>query len=235
MRTNEIGRIAGRTVLLGLLGMFGAAAGWGEVAIAAKAGTLGAGAELTVGLSPRLNARLGANAFNYSDRREASQIEYDAEARLRTATGLLDWYPTGGGFHLTGGLVYNDTQVDGSSIPPPSGTYDIGGVPVPVSIAGTLDATAEFDPIVPYLGFGWGNAVAASRKVGFYVDLGVVFQGEADVTLVPILPADSPINTTPGARQAFDILLRREEADLEDEASDYDYYPVLSFGLSYRF
>jgi len=84
-----MGRIAGLTVLLGI---FWAAPGQAEVAIAAKAGTLGAGAELTLGIAPRLSARVGANAFNYSDRREASQIEYDAEARLRTATGLLDWH-----------------------------------------------------------------------------------------------------------------------------------------------
>lgn len=225
-------------VIVGLLFVSLALPGRAEVAVAAKAGTLGLGAEVTVGLSPRLNFRVGANGYNYSDRREASGIEYDAEAQLRTATGLLDLYPTGisgGGFHLTAGLVYNDTQVEGSSIAPPSGTYDIGGVPVPVSFVGTLDATADFDPIVPYVGLGWGNAVATGGNLGFYVDLGVVFQGEADITLIPILPANSPINTTPGARQAFDILLRREEQDLEDEASDYDYYPVLSFGLSYRF
>ncbi|HKI04521.1 MAG TPA: hypothetical protein VKK31_21255 [Thermoanaerobaculia bacterium] len=235
MGKHGTGRIAGLTALLGVFWATWAAPGRAEVAVAAKAGTLGAGVELTAGIVPRLNARFGANGFNYSDRREASQIEYDAEAQLRTATGLLDWYPLGGGFHLTGGLVYNDSKVEGSSIAPPSGTYDIGGVPVPVSLVGTLDATAELDPVVPYAGFGWGNAVAANRKVGFYVDLGVVFQGKADITLIPILPADSPINTNPIARQAFDILLRREEQDLEAEAADYDYYPVLSFGVSYKF
>jgi hypothetical protein len=63
----------------------------------------------------------------------------------------------------------------------------------------------------------------------------VIFQGKADVTLIPIIPANSPINTTPGAREALDILLRREEQDLEDEAADYDLYPVVAIGLSYRF
>ena len=209
--------------------------GRAEVALAGKAGTLGAGAELTLGLSRQLNARLGANAYSYSDRREASDIEYDGEAKLRTGTAWLDWHPGGGGFRLTGGLVYNDTTIEGSSLPPRSGVYDIGGVPVPASLVGTLDAEVEFDPVVPYVGLGWGNAVAAEKKLGFFVDLGVIFQGKADVTLIPIIPANSPINTTPGARQALDILLRREEQDLEDEAADYDLYPVLSIGLSYRF
>jgi len=237
MGKNGIGRIAGLTALLGIIfWVTWAAPGRAEVAIAAKAGTLGAGAELTVGLSPRVNTRLGVNGFDYTDdRREASGIEYDTKAELRTATALLDWHPGGRGFRLTGGLVYNDTRVKGSSLPPASGVYNIGGVPVPVNLVGTLDAEADFDPVVPYVGLGWGNAVSPGKKVGFYVDLGVVFQGKADVTLIPLIPADSPINTTPGARDALDILLRREEQDLEDDVSDYDLYPVLSFGLSYKF
>jgi hypothetical protein len=233
MGTKEIGfRTA---VALALLAVLLPAPGRAEVALAAKAGTLGAGVELTVGLSPQLNARFGANAYNYSDRREASGILYDGEAKLRTGTAFLDWHPGGHGFRLTGGLVYNDTTIEGSSLPPASGTYDIGGVPVPVRLVGTLDATAEFDPLVPYAGIGWGNAVATGKKAGFFIDLGVIFQGKADVTLIPIIPADSPINTTPGARELLDVLLRREEQDLEDQAADYDLYPVVAIGFSYRF
>ena len=221
--------------ILGILSILSVVPSHAEVAIAGKAGTLGAGAELTVGLSPQVNVRLGLNSYNYSDRREASGIEYDGEAKLRTGTALLDWHPGGRGFRLTGGAVYNDTTIEGSSLPPASGIYNIGGVPVPASLVGTLDAEADFDPVVPYAGLGWGNALASNRRLGFFVDLGVIFQGKADVTLIPIIPANSPINTTPGARQALDILLRREEQDLEDEAADYDLYPVVAIGLSYRF
>jgi hypothetical protein len=206
-----------------------------DVAIGAKGGTLGVGAELTVGLGRQLNGRLGVGGFEYSDRREASDIEYDAEAHLRTATALLDYHPGGRGFRLTAGVVWNGTEVEGSSLPPASGFYDIGGVPVPVEILGTLDADAEWDPIVPYAGLGWGNAVGANQKIGFSFDIGAVFQGEADIELTPVLPADSPINTNPLARQALQILLEREERDLEEEAADYDIYPVVSIGVTYRF
>lgn len=212
-----------------------AAPGQAQVALSAKAGTLGVGAELTVGLGLQLNARIGANGYDYSDRQEASDIEYDAEARLRTFTGLLDWHPGGRGFRLTGGAVYNSTEIEGSSLPPRSGSYDIGGVPVPASLLGTLDGTIEFDPVVPYAGLGWGNAVAEGNGWGFSFDLGVIFQGEAEVTLTPVIPANSPINTTPGAREALQILLDREERDIEGDAADYDLYPVVSFGVSYRF
>jgi hypothetical protein len=206
-----------------------------DVAIGGKGGTLGLGVELTVGLGRQWNTRLGINGFDYSDRREASDIEYDAEAQLRTAAALLDFHPGGRGFRLTAGAIWNGTKVEGSSLPPPSGFYDIGGVPVPVAILGTLDAEAEFDPFAPYVGLGWGNAVGSNQKVGFSFDIGVVVQGEADIELTPVLPADSPINTTPGARELLEILLEREESEIEDEAADYDIYPVISIGVTYRF
>ena len=229
------GRLGAIPTAFAVLWIFAVVPGRAEVAIAGKAGTLGAGAELTVGLSRQLNARLGVNGYNYSDRREASDIEYDGEAKLRTGTALLDWHPGGGGFRLSGGLVYNDTTIQGTSIPPASGVYNIGGVPVPVSVVRSLNAKADFDPVVPYAGLGWGNAVSPNKRVGFFVDLGVVFQGKADVTLTPDIPADSPINTTPGAREVLNILIRQEEQDLEDDAADYDLYPVVSIGLSFKF
>lgn len=204
-----------------------------EVGIAATAGTLGIGAELTIGGSSQVQGRLGIHGYSYSDRREASDIEYDADADLRTATGFLDW-PGGRGFRLTGGLVYNGTEVTGRSLPPASGFYDIGGVAVPVSILGTLDADVEWKPIVPYAGLGWGRAPGSGSGFGVTLDLGVLFQGEGEVTLTPRIPAGSPLND-PLAREALQILLDREERDLQEDIDDYDLYPVVSLGISYRF
>lgn len=205
-----------------------------EVAIGGKGGTLGLGVELTVGLGRQWNTRLGVNGFDYSDRRETSDIEYDAEAQLRSAAALLDFHPGGRGFRLTAGAIWNGTKVEGSSLRPDSGFYNIGGVPVPADILGTLDAEAEFDPFAPYVGLGWGNAVGANQKLGFSFDIGAVFHGEADVELTPVLPPGSPLNT-PVAREALQILLEREESDIEEDAAEYDIYPVVSIGLTYRF
>src|SRR4029077_16586336 len=194
------------------LSLLAAAPRRAQVAIAAKAGSLGLGLELTVKISPEVNARFGGNAFDYTDdHREVSGIEYDATARLRTATALLDWHPGGHGFRLTGGVIYNDTRIEGTSLPPASGAYDIGGVPVPVALVGTLSAKIDFNPSVPYVGLGWGNALlpgkTPGRKVGFYVDAGAMFQGRGRATLTPNIPAGSPLNN-PTARAALDILLQ---------------------------
>lgn len=205
-----------------------------EVGIAGTAGTLGAGIELSFGGSRQIQGRIGIHGYNYSDRREVSDIQYDAEANLRTATGFLDWHPGGHGFRLTGGLVYNGTDVTGSSLPPASGFYDIGDVLVPASLLEGLDADVDFDPIVPYAGLGWGRAPGSGGGFGLTLDLGVMFQGEGEVTLTPRIPAGSPLND-PLARQALQILIDREERDLQEDVNDYDLYPVVSLGISYRF
>jgi hypothetical protein len=223
---------AGATLLFAALAVPAGA----EVAIAARAGTLGGGVELTVGLSPQWNVRLGGNAFNYTDkRREVHGNFYDAQARLRTAAALLDFHPGGGGFRLSAGAIYNDTHIDGSSLPPASGVYVIGGVPVPVSLVGTLDGQIKFDRLVPYVGLGWGNAVGPGGRVHFAADLGAIFQGKGKATLTPIIPSGSPINSTPGAREALQILLDREAAAIEKDVANYRVYPVVSIGVSYRF
>jgi hypothetical protein len=223
------------TLTAAALVFLAASPGQAQVAVAGKAGSLGLGLEVTLGISPQVNARLGANGFNYTDdHRRVSGIEYDATARLRTATALLDWHPGGYGFRLTGGLVYNDTRIEGTSTPPASGLYDIGGVPVPVALVGTLSGKIDFNPTVPYVGLGWGNAVSPGKKIGFYADAGVMFQGRGRATLTPNIPAGSPLNN-PTARAALDILLRREESEIEKDVADYTVYPVVSLGLSYRF
>ncbi len=225
-----------RTAICAALLLAASTAAQAEVAITAKAGTLGGGVELTVGLSPQVNVRLGANAYDYTENdREVSGIFYDATARLRTATALLDYHPGGHGFRLSAGAIYNDTRVEGSSLPPASGIYDIGGVPVPASLVGTLDGRIEWDPLVPYVGIGWGNAVGPGRRVRFALDLGAIFQGKGKATLTPNIPPGSPINSTPGAREALQILLDREEREIEDDVADYTVYPVVAVGVSYRF
>lgn len=205
-----------------------------QVAVGVKAGTIGVGAELTAGLSSQWNARFGIAGGSLSDRRSVSDIDYDATADLRSASAWLDWHPGGGGFRLTGGLLYNDSRVDGRSRPSAGGTYDIGGVRLPASQVGTLRARADFDPLAPYAGLGWGNAVAAGGRLRLAVDLGVAFQGKARVHLTADVPAGSPL-ATPVGQALLAPLLASEERDLEKKAADYDLYPVATIGLSYRF
>lgn len=206
-----------------------------QVAVGAKLGTLGAGVEVSAALGTTVDARFGASGASVSDRRVADDIEYDADADVRAVSATLDWHPGGRGFRLSAGVAYNATEVSGTSLPPTSGVYDIGGVPVPVDLLGTLEGTIEFDPLSPYVGIGWGGAPAAGRGWSASFDLGVLFVGEPDVELDPVLAPGSPIPTIPGGPALLEIALDREESDIEADLADYDIYPVLSLGVSYRF
>ena len=223
------------TILIALLLLGALPTRAAELAVGLKAGTLGAGAELDAGLSPHLSFRLAANGYSRSERREASGIEYDATADLRTAEALLDLHPGGGGFRLTGGLAYNGNKAHGSSLTPASGFYPIGDLQVPAALLGHLDGKIEFDSLAPYAGLGWGNRFGAGNRLGFSFDLGVLYQGKADVTLTPVFASTSPIPSIPIAQAVLNAELRKEEADIEDDLADYQYYPVLSLGLTYRF
>lgn len=206
-----------------------------ELALGASAGTLGAGVELTAGLARQLNLRLGAHGGSYDDRREASDIEYDATARVRAGTALLDWHPGARSFRLTAGAFWNGNEVEGESLPPASGFYEIGDLPVPVALLGTLEGKVEWETVAPYVGLGFGNAVAPGRAWRVVLDLGVVLQGEPEVTLTPVFSPGSPLETNPVARALLEIALAEEERELEDELADFDLYPVVALGVTYRF
>jgi hypothetical protein len=81
------------------------------------------------------------------------------------------------------------------------------------------------NPVVPYLGLGWGNAVDNDKRWGISLDVGVYYQGEPEVTLTQV-----------GGTLAVSAAdLAAEEKQLEDELDDFEFYPVATLGLHYRF
>lgn len=178
-----------------------------------KAGTLGVGVEGTFGLSKRFNLRAGVNSYSYSTDETASDIRYDAELDLQSAAVLLDWHPFAGAFRLSAGYVHNKNalRVTGTTTSVGSGNY-------PAGVTVTGDVT--FKKNVPYAGIGWGNA-ARPGFIGMSFEVGAVFQGTPTVRL-----------SGSGVSEAD---LREEEQQAQADLDDFEIYPVVSFGLSFRF
>ena len=92
----------------------------GRVAFGVKAGTLGVGAEASVGITRHIAVRAGLNRFNLERDQEFGNIDYRLTPRLRSLTALLDLHPFGGAFRLSGGIISNrnegglDAQLDRS-------------------------------------------------------------------------------------------------------------------------
>ena len=201
----------------------------GDIAIGAKASTLGFGGEVTVGISPVFNARAGYNGYNYNGSTSQNLINYDYKLSLGSFPVLLDWYPIeNSGFRLSPGVIFNNNKVSATGTSSQAGSFTIGGQTYSTTQIGSLTGTVDFDKTVPYAGIGWGNAVGNNSGLSFALDLGVMFQGTPKVALAATNPA---IQNNP----TFQSNLNKEIADLKDKTDKFKYYPVVSIGLAYKF
>ncbi|MFQ5680546.1 MAG: hypothetical protein ACE5GG_00605 [Candidatus Omnitrophota bacterium] len=197
----------------------------GRFALSLKAGTLGGGAEGVLRLTRNINARLGVNAFQYTYSGTESDVKYDLDLNLLSFSGLVDWFPFSGSFHLSGGALVNRNKLDLTA--QSAASYIIGNTTYTSAQLGTLTGELDFKELAPYAGIGWGNPFGREGRWTFVLDLGVMFQGAPNVSL----SADGSLS----GNAAFQADLAREEENLEDEIGNFEFYPVASFGITYRF
>ena len=192
--------------------------------VGVKAGTLGLGADVAVGLHDRIALRGGFGVFPFTPRLTYSDIEYDAELPSPQFTGTADLFLIGG-LRLTGGVLVSTPDFVLTSDLTNLGTVDIGGVQFDGSDVGVMSGAVVNKDVAPYVGLGFGRV--AKRGFGFFVDAAVAFQGEPVVALA----ATGPIRDDPD----FQSALRAEEQALAEEIKLAKYYPILSVGLSFGF
>ena len=149
-----------------------------------------------------------------------SGVDYESEVELDTLFGIVDWYPWGNRFRLSGGLVSNSNQIKGTAAAS-NGELEFNNVVFSLADAGKVTYDAEFQPLVGYIGLGWGNT---SRGGGFsvFADLGLIYQGEPDIGL------DVENQSAVGLQQAD---INAEVRKYEKEFDDYRFYPVLTVGV----
>ncbi len=195
-----------------------------EGSFGVKAGTLGIGLEGSWQLSPRWGVRGGFNQFDYSFDDDLDGVTYDGDLELSSAAILGDYRPWSAGFRFTGGAVFNSNEI--TAVADPVAFYDIGDNTYTLEEVGVLSAVGDFDSFAPYLGLGYDLGMSENFRLNF--DVGVLFQGDADVR----------IDTT-GGTLSDDAALRAdldvEEEAFRDDLDGFDLYPVLSIGVSYAF
>ena len=197
-----------------------------DVALALKVGTLGPGVELTLGVIEEvLNVRMGGNYMHLRFSGKIKDVDYGVELNMASVPLMLDYHPFYNNFRITGGVMYNNNRasLDGKL----NDVQKIGDHEYTPGEIGTLSGSVDFRKFAPYIGLGFGNAVGPDTAWNFVFDLGVMFQGVPGVSLT----ADGTMSGNP----AFQADLAKEEADVQDEADKFQFYPVLSIGISYQF
>lgn len=204
-----------------------------DLAVAVRAGTPGLGLDLDLGLSPSFGMRVGFSGLNINHDIDTSDVDYDGRLKLRTITGLLDWYVFSGSFHLTAGVAGNDTKLDVVG-QPNQGTYTINGTTYSSSQLGSLTGELKFgNSVSPYVGFGWGNPAGEDSRIHFLFDVGAVYGGTPGVTLTAQCGPAAPSGSAVCNQAQSDVA--SEEAKLSHKADILKWYPMVSLGIGVRF
>jgi hypothetical protein len=219
--------------LISLLAAGTASAAGTPATLSLDLGTTGVGAHVGMPLGQQLGVRVGAGFLSHKFDGSTSTIDYNIDAKLRSADALLDWYPAAGsGFRLSAGIVYDANQFDVTG-KPSAGRYLINGVSYAATDVGTLTGAVDYNKFAPYLGIGFGTAPAAmgSSGWGFAADLGGYYQGKGGSHLDSVgCKAVAPIC------QAIARDVAVERLNLADQVSDVPkIYPVLRISATYRF
>ena len=198
------------------------------IGVTARIGTLGLGLDVTKSITPQIDARLGFNFGSAKSTRTDSGISYDANLNLSSFQLLGDYYPFGGGFRVTGGLLSQSNKFSVTS-KADNGTYNINGNQFNVADMGTITGEYKYaNSIAPYLGIGFGRQ--STEGFGFNADLGVMFAGSPKVTLRPSLTT-----TDPAIRAQVSAEVDNQARKTENDLKGFNLYPVLSIGFSYGF
>jgi len=192
--------------------------------VGVAAGTLGgsvsASYRVTSGIGLRATYNRGSYTRNFTER----DVNYDATVTLDSFGGLIDLYPTGRAFRITGGVLSNRNRVEG--ITTDDNFVVINDVRYPSVLVGYLTAQATVNRTSPYAGFGWASS---GRRVGFTFDVGAAYHGAPKLAVQahPTIPSLVPAS--------FYADLEAERAKAEQDISKYTWHPVVQFGITFGF
>jgi hypothetical protein len=215
------------------------------VGVGVKAGTLGIGVDGAVRVAPRVAVRGGFNFFNYNHTFDQDGTAYDGTLKLQSIEAAVD-LGLGGGFRFSPGLLLrNNNHLDAVLSVPGGQTFTLGGTSY-MSQSGTpLGGTGllDFKKVAPMLGIGFGSMVpTGDRHFTAAFDLGVVFQDKPNVALALSGNAClvnsngtagqcAPVNSLPGVAAN----IADEQVKVGDDLKFLRYYPVVSFGIGWKF
>jgi hypothetical protein len=220
-----------KQTVLAAAALLAASAANAQVGATADVGTTGVGFHVVVPMETYLNGRFGVNYFRHNFTKTSNLVDYDLKGKLQTFDILFDWYLTeGSSFHLTGGVLYNGNKFDAKARPNGAGAFTLNGHTYSTADVGLLAGRIDYRRAAPYVGIGWGNALAPSSHWTSNVDLGVFYQGNPNVHLAS---TSCPTSLTDCVALINDIAA--EQLHLRDDVDSFKVYPVVRASIGYRF
>ena len=213
-----------------------------KMGIGLKASLLGAGVETAVPLAGKLNLRGGFNAINYNRSFTKDGITYTGNLRWRSGETSVDWFPFGGGFHLSpGAILYDGNKATANASVPAGQTFTLNGMTYLSSTANPVTGTGKisFNKAAPLFRLGFGNLIPRSgRRWSFLFEVGAAYQGSPHAALNLTGTACAPDGTNcvnaatdPGVQAS----VAAEQGKLNHDMSFFKFYPLISLGFGFNF
>lgn len=185
----------------------------GDVSVALGFSTLGANLEAAYRVDPSFRVR-GALIGGIDVSYEESDVdaEFDGDVELGGFALLGDYYPTHGGWRLSGGVFFSNSELSAT------GTADIDGVGVEA-----VTTTAVFKNDISAM-ITTGYDVAMGGGWSFNSEIGLILTGGIDIDFT----ADNP-----AVQDEVD-----NDPDLQETKEDFEditIYPYIGLSVSYSF
>ncbi|MEE8366374.1 MAG: hypothetical protein V3R76_11350 [Gammaproteobacteria bacterium] len=209
-----------------------------EVGVGVKAGTIGAGIDLSMALTRTINLRASLTSIEIDDETDTfvvgdatDQGTIDATLNLDFGSSalLFDWYVFNGTFHITAGVLKNNGKIGFSGVLLDSADFGaitltpadlVGG-----AISGSISAGESYEP---YLGIGWGRKAGNDAGISLSVEIGVAL-------LDPVADLNATLQGINLTQSEFDTAITEAENDLTQELDQLEAWPIISIGFNYAF
>ncbi len=191
--------------------------------IAARAGTLGVGGEVALGLTDAFVIRGGFGVIPVEPTATIDDIEFTLTLPEKWITIGADLY-LGSSFRIGAGMLFkpDDPTLVGDITG--STSVEIGDVTYTASDVAQLTGTLDSKDQAPYVLIGFGRHTASG--IGLFLDLGAAFIGEPEVGLA------ATGNSVVVNSAEFQSELRKQETNIEDDLGSYiKVWPILDIGL----
>ncbi len=202
------------------------------------------GFDVAVALNPKLNFRTGLNFFRLSPEFDDDGTTVAATVRLSGFDTHLDWYPGGGSFHVSPGvLLYNNIGGDLNLTVTPGDSFDLGDSELFSNPANPVKARGSvgFDRVAPSVTVGWGNVLPrGSRRWSVPFELGIIytrsptaqlaFSGSACAKSGSAFVNCRNVETDPTLQNE----VKKEVSNLNEDISVLKFIPVISLGFAFR-
>lgn len=220
---------------------------WHHPGVSVSLGANGGGIDLAEAVRDRINVRVGAEFLRYTGEFTRENALVDLDFRLGGGHAGVDVFPfQHSSFHVSPQVRFGImTRGIGAVTIPPGQVVSFNGKDYTSTTDDPLRGTAYLSTrkIAPGISFGWGNLVPRTRSQHwtFPVDVGFYYIGQANLQ---ITFTGTACSTAPHQRPDCDNVdgdaefQRNLKKVIEHQRHNLSYaslFPILSFGVGYRF